>query len=196
MQGPGNLNSGAGVVDVSVIPANRAVSPIRVACQCPRKVSQVHNRVTPRSDTRAFFSTRFSSHLTVGVQNVYFRWVRVSALCPLRTWFPVCLFVCLFLWVRGSDCAFQTVSAEPYWMGSDRLMCLYTKSPFVLKKNNWAFHRDSHNLAVALKDIHTHKHRDPSQSLSQYLSPLSNTQVGYETMLLVPLLLTLSVLWS
>lgn len=127
----------------------------------------------------------------------------VSALCPLRTWFPVCLFVCLFLWVRGRQTERGRVTAPFKWFQLSpteweaTASCVCTqRSPFVLKKNNWAFHRDSHNLAVALKDVHTHKHRDPSQSLSQYLSPVSNTKVGCETMLLVPLLLTLSVLWS
>lgn len=74
VEGSGNWNSGPGVVDVSVISADRAVSPIRVDCQCPRKVSQVCNRgesFPPLSD-RFPFSARLCSStvLTVGVQSV------------------------------------------------------------------------------------------------------------------------------
>lgn len=75
VEGPGNWDSGPGVVDVCVISANRAVSPIRVDCQCPRKVSQVHNRgksFTPLSDRLPFFSAQFFSRLTAGVQSVCF----------------------------------------------------------------------------------------------------------------------------
>lgn len=42
---PGNWDSGPGVVDVSVISTTAlALSPDRVDCQCPCKVSRVHNR--------------------------------------------------------------------------------------------------------------------------------------------------------
>lgn len=139
MQGPGNLNSGAGVVDVSVIPANRAVSPIRVACQCPRKVSQVHNRgrvLLPWATAALSSPLTFSPTIMSTFDEWSFSFVSLENLVS-------CLFVSMSEVEtnreRESDCAFQTVSAEPYWMGSYRLLFLYTKKLFCFDKEQLSF---------------------------------------------------------
>lgn len=197
VQGPGNLNSGAGVVDVSVIPANRAVSPIRVACQCPHKVSQVHNRgrvllpwVTAALSSPITFPPTWQWESKMSTFDGWsFSFVSLENLIS-------CLFVCLFLWVRGR----QTERGFSWALLNGKLppLVFVHKEALLFWKRTIELFTETHTTLLLPWRMftHTHTHRDPSQSQSQYVSPLSNTKVGYETMLLVPLLLTLSVLWS
>lgn len=189
MEGPGNWDSGPGVVDVSVISANRALSPNTVDCQCPRKVSWVHNRgkVLLPWVTGSLSSPLHSSPVWQWESKVSaFAECSSTAFRPLRTWLPVCLCawvrgrqterqgdnlcVCVrvYVCVRESDGVYSgavwMVSADLYWMGSNRLLCLYTKKLFCFERNNWAFHRkpeSTDNLAAALKDAHTHTQLHP-----------------------------------
>lgn len=180
VEGPGNWDSGPGVVDVCVISANRAVSPIRVDCQCPRKVSQVHNRgksFTPLSDRLPFFSAQFFSRLTAGVQSVCFCWVEFRLSVP---WELGSLFICLCAWARGRQTERQADDlcvcerecegrrlfggclngfSRALLNGMLPPVVFLSKKLFCFEKNNWAFHRkleSTDNLPAALKDAHTH----------------------------------------
>lgn len=140
----GNWDSGPGVLDVSVRSANRAVSAIRVDCQCPCKVSQVHNR---RKVLLPWVTGSLSSPI--------WQWKpKVSAFAEWRISFPSlenlapCLFVCVCVSGRQRETGRQfvcvcvreisgvcfaavwAVSAELHWMGSRHLLCLYTKKLF------------------------------------------------------------------
>lgn len=155
--GPGNWNSGRGVVHVSVISANRALSPDRVDCQWPHKVSQVHSRgkvLLPRVTDSFFFLLSAQFFLHLAVQSKAFAEWSCAAFYLWRTWLPVCLcawvkrkqtgrqFVCVC--VTESDSVFFStgvwmVSVELCWMGSHRLLCLYIKKLFCLGREQLSF---------------------------------------------------------
>lgn len=209
--GPGNWNSGLGVVHVSVISANRALSPDRVDCQWPHKVSQVHSRgkvLLPWvTDSFFFFFFLFFFFLSaqfflrLAVQSKAFAERSCAAFCPLRTWLPVCLCA----WVKRKQTGRQFVCVTE----SDSVFCggclngftralLNGKPPPVVfvHKEALLFLKGTIELFTESQRAQTTlslpwrmlSHTAPSLCLSQCLSPLSNTKVGSETMVIPPLL--------
>ena len=178
---PGNWDSGPGVVDVSVISTTAlALSPDRVDCQCPCKVSRVHNRgkvLLPWVTGSLFlpYSILLPSGsgspkcllLLSGVVRLSVPWDLGSLFVCVREWGgdkqkdrdTIC--VCEGEWRRLFGGLFEWFQQSFYWMGSHRLLCLYTKKLFCFERNNWAFHRkpeSTDKFAAALKDTHTHTH--------------------------------------
>lgn len=185
--------------DISVIPGNTIpVTEKRPSCR--HKVNQVHKRKSfpPLNDGPSFLSAPFFSRLAVGVQSVCFCWVELCGF-PSPENLALCLFVSVsegetnrktgrqFVCVRKSDGVFSgavwMVSAEPGWMGSHCLLCLYTKKRFCFSEEQLSFsqkareHRQPHHCLEGCSPTHN-THTAPSLGLNQCLSPLSNTKVG------------------
>lgn len=142
--------------------ADRAVCPIRVdllvdflnvLTRSAESITKKKKSFLPPSDRLPFFSSYFSSRLTVRVQSICFaEWSFFRSPWELGS-----LFMCLCAWVRGRQterqadddvCVWESesdgvwiVAAALYWMEKHHLLCLYTKKIFCFEKNNWTFHR-------------------------------------------------------
>lgn len=205
--GPGNWNSGRGVVHVSVISANRALSPDRVDCQWPHKVSQVHSRgkvLLPRVTDSFFFSPLCSILLASGSSVQSFCWVELCSLLSLENLAP-CLFVCVSeeetnretICVCMCDREWQCFFLDRCLNGFSRAL-LNGKPPpvvFVHKEAllSWKgtielFTESQRAQTTLLQPWRMLSHIAPSLCLGQCLSALSNTTVGLETMVILSLL--------
>lgn len=190
--GQGIWDSGAGVLDVSVKSASRAVSPIAVDCQCPPKVNQVHNRqsLTPRSDGCFLCSARFCSHLTVGVKMAAF------AVCSSVFPSPGNLELCLFVRVtdRQTDevADGETEIHGAFWavrralVNGELLPVVFAqKEPFCFPAEQSRFSQKAWTTLLLLPwRMFTHKYAqiNPYRP-SLHLPPWFGTKVGYGTKL-------------